>query len=85
MTFLQQLLMAWLPATWARAIEAESQSWLLHCPTCGATRSVWDAGGIRFKAVSRGKRLRIWCPACQAWRWMSMDRKPASEEIPAQR
>lgn len=84
MTFLQKLLVTWLPSRWAQAIQAESQSWLLRCPACGTTRSVWDVGGIRFKAASRSKRLYLRCAHCHSWRWMPMEHKPISEQIPAQ-
>lgn len=84
MTFLQKLLWTSLPSTWARAIQAESESWLLRCPACGTTRSVWEVGGIRFKAASRSKRLYLRCTHCKSWQWMPMERKPASEQIPTQ-
>jgi len=47
---------------WAGAIEAESRSWVATC-ACGSTFSVWDAGGIRFRASGEPTRL-LRCPAC---------------------
>ncbi len=34
----------------AERCEAESREWLIQCPNCGHEVSVWDAGGIRYKA-----------------------------------
>lgn len=70
MTFMQKLVIALLPRRWSEAIRAESQSWLLRCAACGASRSVWEAGGIRFKAASAGKRSMVWCAQCRQLRWM---------------
>lgn len=49
------------------AIEAQSRRWHLVCPSCGWRRSCWDAGGVRYKAVTRGKRTLGRCPGCGAW------------------
>lgn len=57
----QRFLMRALP-WWAAAMEAESREWQSTC-ACGRTFSVWDAGGIRFKA--RGDSMvAMRCPAC---------------------
>ncbi len=37
------------PSTAAR-IEGDSRTWMLQCPKCGYERSIWDMGGIRYKA-----------------------------------
>jgi hypothetical protein len=31
-------------------MEAESRTWLIQWPRCGYERSVWDSGGIMYKA-----------------------------------
>ena len=38
-------------------IEAESRSWLMQCQKCGHEISVWDAGGMRYKALGPVWRL----------------------------
>ena len=48
----------------AAEIERESREWLVICPHCGDSRSLWDLGGVRYKAASKGKRMGIRCPAC---------------------
>lgn len=75
MTFIQKVVIALLPRRWAADIQAESQSWLLHCPTCGTVRSVWEVGGVRYKAKSVGKRTRVWCTTCGQARLMSVEQK----------
>jgi uncharacterized Zn finger protein len=75
MTFIQRLVMTLLPQQWSEAIQTESQEWLLSCPDCGTSRSVWEVGGIRFKARSVGKRTLVWCQQCGQLRWMSLARK----------
>ena len=47
---------------WADAMEAESREWVSDC-VCGRTFSVWDVGGIRFKAKGSPKQ-RLRCPDC---------------------
>jgi hypothetical protein len=38
----------------AHEIERQSREWIDSCPHCGLDRTVWDVGGIRYKASSRG-------------------------------
>ena len=53
-----QRLLPW----WAKSMEAESRQWQSDC-ACGHTFSIWDAGGIRFKAAG-SPTTRLRCPAC---------------------
>ncbi|MCP5097814.1 MAG: hypothetical protein GY943_19885 [Chloroflexi bacterium] len=75
MTFTQKFVMTYLPKSWSTAIRAESENWMLHCPTCGSVRSVWDAGGIRYKAASVSKRVHVWCNSCGRPRNMSLEKE----------
>jgi len=63
MSFVQRLLTAMVPRSWAASMEAESRAWMARCESCGTERSVWDLGGIRWKAA--GDHL-LWlkCPGC---------------------
>ena len=56
-------LLAILPDKWAESIEAESRTWMMRCPNCEHEVSVWEAGGVRWKAAGRSKRL-LRCQAC---------------------
>ena len=81
MNFLQELLMAIVPRRWADEMEAESRSWVLHCNVCGLERSVWEVGGVRWKAAGRSSR-RMHCPRCGQTTWQTLCRKLA--ESPAE-
>jgi hypothetical protein len=74
MIFIQKLVVDILPKRWSEAIQTESQSWLLRCSICGITRSVWEAGGIRFRAASIGKSTTVWCAQCGQLRMMAVKR-----------
>ena len=52
----------------AAAMEAHSRAWLVRCPHCGHERSIWDLGGIRYKAAGN-PRLRLSCPNCGKAGW----------------
>ncbi|QDT52655.1 hypothetical protein Pan44_06670 [Caulifigura coniformis] len=53
----------WLPPSWQTAIEQESRDWRARCPKCLRETSVWDLGGVRFKAAGTPFR-RIRCIHC---------------------
>ena len=59
----------------AAAAEAESRAWLVICPTCGFSRSVWDMGGTRCKA-SGTSRIRVNCPNCGQTGWHRIEKGP---------
>jgi DNA-directed RNA polymerase subunit RPC12/RpoP len=50
------------------AMEAESRSWMIRCPACGYERSVWETGGVRYKAYGTSYQLRR-CPHCGKLTW----------------
>jgi hypothetical protein len=62
MTLIQKVVTALMPKTWADDMRRESLGWMQRC-TCGHEISVWDAGGIRWKAKGSPKRL-LACPGC---------------------
>lgn len=51
----------------AAAMEAESREWRLIC-ACGHDRSIWEIGGIRYKAAGNPRKL-MKCPACGKRTW----------------
>jgi uncharacterized OB-fold protein len=57
-------------------MERESREWKVICPRCGRERSIWELGGIRYKARSRGKRMGMKCDACGRWRMHKVERRP---------
>jgi hypothetical protein len=60
----QEVLTAVLPQPWAAAMEAESRGWAMRC-ACGHETTIWDMGGVRFKAAGQPKRIGR-CAACGA-------------------
>lgn len=58
-----QRLVKWLPNRWAASVEAESRRWFLRCTACGRERSLWEAGGVRWKA-SGTKNILARCTDC---------------------
>jgi Zn finger protein HypA/HybF involved in hydrogenase expression len=73
---LQKFIISFFPKSWADSIRTESERWKIRCLTCGHTRSVWEAGGIRWKATSIGKRVTHLCPACGTFRVMAIELDP---------
>ncbi|MBI4671696.1 MAG: hypothetical protein HY741_08530 [Chloroflexi bacterium] len=74
MSKLQSILLSILPASWAQDAEGESRQWIMQCPTCGYENSVWDAGGIRWKAAGNPRR-RMKCPSCGQTTWFKLFRR----------
>ena len=44
--------------------EDESRKWTTTCPRCQETFSVWDTGGVRYKATGGFRATRVRCPKC---------------------
>ncbi len=78
MSPLQKFFTAILPKSWADDMRRESQAWQIRCTGCGASKSIWDAGGIRWKAVSSGKRMLVRCSHCGGFRTAAVERLPAA-------
>jgi hypothetical protein len=67
MNWVQRFFMAIFPRSWAASMEADSRRWMCQCP-CGHERSMWDLGGIRWKAAGQPRRW-LRCPACGHRTW----------------
>lgn len=72
----QKLFTSLVPRKWAADMEASSRSWMIRCGACGYEQSVWDAGGIRWKAAGTAKR-RMRCAHCGERSWHTIYRKQA--------
>ena len=64
----QKIARALLPSKLFAAMEAESRQWKRECPACGFALSVWELGGIRYKAAGMPRRLAR-CPNCGESGW----------------
>src|SRR5690606_32397680 len=58
------------------SLRAESQSWVMRCP-CGAETSVWDMGGVRWKAAGEPRRMGR-CGTCGRNFWGQVYRRAVS-------
>lgn len=68
--------MGLLPKSWQESIEKESREWMVRCPNCAAARSVWDMGGVRWKAAGR-KWTWLRCQSCGKSGWHTISRDKA--------
>jgi len=73
MSWIQRFFVAVFPASWARSMEADSRRWMIRC-RCGFERSVWDIGGIRWKARGNSRNY-MRCVSCGERSWHTMYRK----------
>lgn len=80
MSFLQTFLVRVLPRRWAESMEADSRSWMMRC-SCGFAQSIWELGGIRWKASRSRTASFIKCPQCgkRSWHKLVRDAQASSE------
>jgi DNA-directed RNA polymerase subunit RPC12/RpoP len=78
-TCTQKLFMRLMPR-WAEDMEREAKEWKVVCPRCSHIRSIWELGGIRWKAKGNPRR-RLRCPECGETGWHRIERE--SEPTPA--
>ena len=74
MNALQNFLKAILPRAWGESMERESRSWFIRCEECGYELSVWEAGGVRWKAAGNPRKLGK-CPTCERPRMFKIYKK----------
>ena len=80
-TLIQQIFLRLVPRRWAESMVAESRAWHARCP-CGYSRSIWDLGGIRWRAAGNPKR-KLNCPECgqQTWHTVAKDVLDHQEDV----
>jgi len=55
-------------------MEADSRSWMMRC-SCGFARSIWELGGIRWKAAGQPRTFSFMkCPQCGKRSWHKLSR-----------
>jgi ribosomal protein S27E len=79
MSSIQKFFIRLLPKKWAEDMEAHSRSWIVRCGKCGFEQSIWDMGGIRWRAVGNS-RTYLRCRHCGKRSWHKLSRRPASEK-----
>jgi len=76
LSFWQRVSKSFLSERTFEDMKKESSSWKVQCPNCKYERSVWEMGGIRWKAAGNPKVLRI-CPNCDQQGWHLVYQKQA--------
>ena len=71
-SFVQRIVLNCLPGAWSDSIEKESREWIATC-TCGHARSVWEMGGVRWKAAGEPS-WKLPCPQCGETTWHKVSR-----------
>ncbi len=74
MSSIQRFLKKILPDSWAESMERESSEWFICCSECDFEKSVWEAGGIRWKAAGETK-TKANCANCEQNTWHKIYRK----------
>ena len=75
MRWVRRWILACVSNTTAAAMEAESRRWWVQCPQCHHAVSVWDLGGLRWKASGSPQTRRV-CPACGQRGWHRIQYRP---------
>ena len=74
----QRLVSGLVPSTWAASMETESRAWMVRCRSCGSERSIWELGGIRWKATG-SKWTWGRCSTCGKRGWQKIYRRDQTE------
>ena len=78
MGLVQRVITGIVPRSWARSMELESRTWVMTCPACGKVTSIWEMGGIRYKAAGKPWRWGR-CGGCGTTFWGQIRRKQEVE------
>ncbi|MBC7985159.1 MAG: hypothetical protein H7X93_00595 [Sphingomonadaceae bacterium] len=68
MSWVQRLATRGAPSGVISDVEAQSRLWIVECLKCGAERSIWEMGGIRYRAVGNQRNL-LKCFRCGRRSW----------------
>lgn len=78
MSLSQRFFKAVFPKSWGVDMEAQSRLWMVRCP-CGYAKSMWELGGIRWKAAGQPRMLKK-CPACGKRTWHKVSKEAGPTE-----
>ncbi len=81
LSLVQRIVLRLMPGS-AEAIERESRQWIATCPKCGRERSIWELGGVRYKAWSRGLKMGFRCDSCGRFSMHRVERRRSSQPAP---
>ena len=71
---LRDIILWFMPPKMRAEAEADSRKWGAACPRCQAVSSVWDMGGIRYKA-SGNKVALARCSKCGKASFMRLEKR----------
>jgi DNA-directed RNA polymerase subunit RPC12/RpoP len=74
---IQRVFLRILPDHVADDMRSESDAYVGTCKNCAKEFSIWDAGGIRYKATSAKKHSSARCPHCRSVQMVKFERRPA--------
>jgi rRNA maturation endonuclease Nob1 len=80
MSLIQRLILSVVPAAWGAAMERESRQWMLQCQACQHEVSIWDLGGIRYRAYGNSRKF-LRCPACGRRTWQKLYKRAESAAL----
>ena len=70
----RDIFLFFMPPKMKAEAEEESRKWLATCPRCQTVNSVWDMGGIRYKAAGNKVSL-VRCAHCGKASVMRFEKK----------
>lgn len=76
MNGLQRFFFRLLPPHLAEQMRDESERWTLRCDGCGGSKSLWEVGGIRWRATPDPKRTIVRCRRCGGLRAATLTLRP---------
>ncbi|TWT29249.1 hypothetical protein KOR42_55420 [Thalassoglobus neptunius] len=61
-------------------MQESTERWSIRCCRCDNSRSLWEAGGIRWGKMSVGnvQRTLVWCRVCRELTTAAVERSDAS-------
>ena len=74
MGLIQAFFLRVLPQRVAQDMKSESEAYRGHCKNCDREFSIWDAGGIRYKATGNKKHSSARCPHCLTRQMVKFER-----------
>lgn len=77
LSFWQKIFKFIASAEMFKEIEAESKLWMMQCSNCKFERSIWEMGGVRWKAAGSPRVYRL-CTNCGQKNWQTIYKKNPS-------
>jgi phage FluMu protein Com len=71
---LRDIILKFMPPKMRAAAEADSRKWVATCPRCQKLNSIWDIGGIRYRAAGVKSSLAR-CAHCGKTNFMRFEKR----------